>query len=208
MLLPRTLPSCSCGQTPHVHLRNIHLPQAAGLAIMEAEVISLTLPEHHMSSGHSPGTYAAIVMPRCIISLSSLGPYPQHVLAAQGSRLERAVEHIHSLGLVHMDIKVGCPHLCDRAARCRRALRCMVLHARHVAACSSSFWGRASSVCTVRVSVWLVGTLVEVALHCLLQGPLQAPNRPSVRFVTLRVQTSFWALMGGGGWLTLGLLLP
>mmetsp|Transcript_31602 Transcript_31602/g.94214 ORF Transcript_31602/g.94214 Transcript_31602/m.94214 type:complete len:263 (-) Transcript_31602:91-879(-) len=76
-----------------------------GLAIVDAEVVILDLGEGHVS-GRKPGRHAVVVMPQYPSSVASFGrlKMPQAVLAKQGARLEEALEYIHSLGLVHMDI--------------------------------------------------------------------------------------------------------
>jgi hypothetical protein len=76
------------------------------MAIVPAKVVSLTLTEEHSGTGHGPGIHAAVVMPRYIDSVANLTQTSELVLAQQGVRLEKAVEFIHTLGLVHMDIKV------------------------------------------------------------------------------------------------------
>ncbi len=79
--------------------------QPTGLAIVDAEVVILDLGEGHVS-GRKPGRHAAVVMPQYVASVVGLTQVHQAVLAKQGARLEEALEYIHSLGLVHMDIKV------------------------------------------------------------------------------------------------------
>lgn len=87
--------------------------QPDGLAIVDAKVLSLTLTGEHAGTGHGPGIYAAVVMPRYMDCLVNLVQLPEHVLAKQGARLEQAVEYIHTLDLVHMDIKVNWEWWCQ-----------------------------------------------------------------------------------------------
>ncbi len=72
---------------------------------MDVEFSVLTQNEEH--AGRKPGSYAVLVMPMYCGSLVGLTQVYEFLLAEQGARLEKAVQYIHSLGLVHMDIKVG-----------------------------------------------------------------------------------------------------
>jgi hypothetical protein len=66
------------------------------------------LDKSHVSIGHPEGSYAAVVMPRYLDSLARLSPAPDSSgLVAGGKRMIQALDFIHSMGLVHMDIKVS-----------------------------------------------------------------------------------------------------
>lgn len=52
-------------------------------------------------------TYRCAIMPRYIGAVSDVAPHSNAVILAQGTRIKRAIETIHSLGYVHMDIKLS-----------------------------------------------------------------------------------------------------
>jgi hypothetical protein len=64
------------------------------------------LDENAPTTKHRGGAYHALVLPRYCCTLADLPQVRERVILAGGQRLERAVSHIHSKGLVHMDIKV------------------------------------------------------------------------------------------------------
>ena len=77
------------------------------LPIVPAQVIELTLnPEHRKFTGYAPGTYAALRMPHCCGSVASLLQFPEEAVVRGGLRMQSALNHTHSLGLIHMDVKV------------------------------------------------------------------------------------------------------
>lgn len=83
--------------------------------LVPCQLIRLDLDATHASTGHPPGTYAAVVMPRYIDSVARMSPSPDPSgLVSGGRRMIEALGHIHSLGFVHMDVKVGA----------RRAITC------------------------------------------------------------------------------------
>lgn len=67
--------------------------------IVQAEVISLHLSADDRSMGHGPRNYAAIVMQQHYHNSEA-------AVEAGGQRMLRALEHMHSKNLVHMDVKV------------------------------------------------------------------------------------------------------
>jgi len=69
--------------------------------IVQAELISL-----HRSAGHGPQIYAAIVMPQYCGSNAAQLQMSEAAIEAGGRRMLRALEHMHSKKLVHMDVKV------------------------------------------------------------------------------------------------------
>lgn len=73
------------------------------LPIVPAQILELTLnPEHSKFTG----TYAALQMPHYCGSVASLLQFPEAAVVSGGLRMQSALSHIHSLGLVHMDVKV------------------------------------------------------------------------------------------------------
>ena len=87
--------------------------QQQSLPIASVEILKLTLgPDHSRDTGHAPGTYAALKMPHYCGSVASQLQLPEDAVVRGGIRMQSALTHIHSLGLVHMDVKVG------TAARC------------------------------------------------------------------------------------------
>jgi hypothetical protein len=79
-----------------------------GIPLVPCQLMRLVLDGTHVSTGHPPGTYAAIVMPRYIDSVARMTPGPDASgILLGGQRMIEALEYIHSLGLVHMDVKVS-----------------------------------------------------------------------------------------------------
>ncbi|KAK9866101.1 hypothetical protein WJX84_011842 [Apatococcus fuscideae] len=56
---------------------------------------------------HPPGIYAALKMPHYCGSVASQLQLPEDAVVRGGIRMQSALSHIHSLGLVHMDVKLG-----------------------------------------------------------------------------------------------------
>ncbi len=74
--------------------------------VVKAEVITLHLSANHHSTGHGPGKYAAIVMPQYCGSVATQVQMSEAAIEAGAQRMLRALEYVHSKGLVHMDVKV------------------------------------------------------------------------------------------------------
>ena len=74
--------------------------------VVQAELITLHLSADHGSTGHGPGMYAAIVMPQYCGSVAALVQMSETAIEAGAQRMLYALEHVHSRGLVHMDVKV------------------------------------------------------------------------------------------------------
>ena len=62
-------------------------------------------PEHHTTTGHYPGVYAAVLMPQNVGSETQM-PAAEATLVKGVNQMMQAVEHVHSEGFVHMDVKV------------------------------------------------------------------------------------------------------
>ena len=89
------------------------------LPIVPAQVLELTLdPEHSKFTGYAPGTYAALQMPHYCGSVASLLQFPEEAVVSGGLRMQSALSHIHSLGLVHMDVKVRICSLLRQSCWC------------------------------------------------------------------------------------------
>ena len=89
------------------------------LPIVPAQVIELTLnPEHSKFTGYAPGTYAALRMPHYCGSVASLLQFPEEAVVRGGLRMKSALHHTHSLGLVHMDVKVRICSLLRQSCWC------------------------------------------------------------------------------------------
>ncbi|KAL0024674.1 hypothetical protein WJX77_007986 [Trebouxia sp. C0004] len=73
--------------------------------VVKAEVITLHLSANHHSTGHGPGKYAAIVMPHYCGSVATQVQMSEAAIEAGAQRMLRALEYVHSKGLVHMDVK-------------------------------------------------------------------------------------------------------
>ncbi|KAL0056155.1 hypothetical protein WJX82_008246 [Trebouxia sp. C0006] len=73
--------------------------------VVKAEVITLHLSANHHSTGHGPGKYAAIVMPQYCGSVATQVQISEAAIEAGAQRMLRALEYVHSKGLVHMDVK-------------------------------------------------------------------------------------------------------
>ena len=74
--------------------------------VVKAELITLQLSADHGSTGHGPGKYAAIVMPQYCGSVATQVQLSETAIEAGAQRMLCALEHVHSKGLVHMDVKV------------------------------------------------------------------------------------------------------
>ena len=74
--------------------------------VVQAELITLHLSADHGSTSHGPGKYAAIVMPHYCGSVAAQVQMSETAIEAGAQRMLRALEHVHSKGLVHMDVKV------------------------------------------------------------------------------------------------------
>lgn len=74
--------------------------------IVQATLVRLHLTTDHRSVGHGPGEYAAIVMPQYCGSVATQLQMSGAAVEAGGRRMVHALEHMHSKGLVHMDVKV------------------------------------------------------------------------------------------------------
>jgi hypothetical protein len=74
--------------------------------VVQAEVITLHLTAEHVSVGHRSGVYSAIVIPQYCGSVATQLQLSEAAVATGGARMVRALEHIHSKGLVHIDVKV------------------------------------------------------------------------------------------------------
>ncbi|KAG2436525.1 hypothetical protein HYH02_011463 [Chlamydomonas schloesseri] len=79
-------------------------PEAVPL--VDAKVITFTLgPEHSATYSHYPGVYAAVLMPYYAGTVAKLPPIPLQVLPAAVQRMVEALEWIHRVDFVHMDVK-------------------------------------------------------------------------------------------------------
>ncbi len=91
-------------------LHDTERPPPEGVPIVNTSVLELIVPANpdKTSSIHPPGTYHALKMTRYVYSLGQLSESlsPEAVLAGV-RRMVSALEWIHSIGFVHMDVKVG-----------------------------------------------------------------------------------------------------
>jgi len=107
--------------------------------IVQAELISLHLSADHGSTGHGPGNYAAIVMPQYCGSVAAQLQMSEAAIEAGGRRMLRALEHMHSKKLVHMDVKVQTvlPHHVEASMTLTLAFAWPCVSVQFVACCMS-----------------------------------------------------------------------
>lgn len=74
--------------------------------VVQADQVSLHLSADHRSMVHGPGVYAATVMPQYCGSVAAQLQMSEAAIEAGGRSMLRALEHLHSKELVHMDVKV------------------------------------------------------------------------------------------------------
>ena len=89
--------------------------------VVWAELITLHLSADHVSTSHGPGKYAAIVMPQYCGSVAAQVQVSEGAIEAGAQRMLRALEYVHSKGLVQMDVKVQNLHYIE-------ACICLALH--------------------------------------------------------------------------------
>ena len=78
------------------------------IPLVPYKLIELVFDDSHTSTGHLPGTYSALISPRYLYSVAKMVPQPQlSAIVEGGKRIIQALEHIHSKGFVHMDVKVS-----------------------------------------------------------------------------------------------------
>ena len=71
------------------------------------DVLPFELKAQHVTTGHPPGAYIALLMPRYVTSLAQHFPIRDETAMAKSlTRMICALEHVHGLGWVHMDVKV------------------------------------------------------------------------------------------------------
>jgi hypothetical protein len=80
------------------------LQNARILGLVECDVVYVTV-EHSDQIGVSPGVWAAIKMPRYVSALSQCPQAPESFIRAGFHRILKALQAMHNLKLVHMDVK-------------------------------------------------------------------------------------------------------
>lgn len=90
------------------------LPSAekSAVPIIRGNVINIVVPpEHHTLTGHYPGVYAAVVMPRYAGSIEMQLAAEEQELVKGMNRMMQTIQHVHAEGFVHMDVKVRLLHV-------------------------------------------------------------------------------------------------
>jgi hypothetical protein len=77
------------------------------VALVPGKLLQLDLRDKPFrGTGHPPGVYTALLMPRFTETVASSISLDESVILREGHRMVEAVSAIHQNGYVHMDIKV------------------------------------------------------------------------------------------------------
>lgn len=87
------------------------------------KIITMVLTEAHNGTGRAAGTYPSLLMHAYVKTVACLLQLSEAQLALRLEQLIKAVEHMHALGWVHMDLKVSplrtlCAVLVMRCSNC------------------------------------------------------------------------------------------
>jgi hypothetical protein len=80
--------------------------------LVPSKLVLMDLGEGHSDLRRSPGTYAALVMPKYVDTLASALRMSNEALLRGMKRMVKALDWIHDRDYVHMDFKVSLGLMC------------------------------------------------------------------------------------------------